>query len=151
MDRRNIYYINILVLLISLISKTVFAQENVGDDSTVRYPADYFAEWSPVTAQDMLDRIPGMDSSGGFGPPGGGGGGFSGGFGGGGPPPGFFGRGGGGGPRGGTGGNSPAANTAVRPGSAVADGMASTLVAAAQPSRGGQAVVLQSPAMRANV
>ena len=97
MDRRNIYYINILVLLISLISKTVFAQENVGDDSTVRYPADYFAEWSPVTAQDMLDRIPGMDSSGGFGPPGGGGGGFSGGFGGGGPPPGFFGRGGGGG------------------------------------------------------
>ena len=97
MDRRHIYYINILVLLISLISKTVFAQENVGDDSTVRYPADYFAEWSPVTAQDMLDRIPGMDSSGGFGPPGGGGGGFSGGFGGGGPPPGFFGRGGGGG------------------------------------------------------
>lgn len=97
MDRRNIYYINILVLLIFLISKTVFAQENVGDDSTVRYPADYFAEWSPVTAQDMLDRIPGMDSSGGFGPPGGGGGGFSGGFGGGGPPPGFFGRGGGGG------------------------------------------------------
>lgn len=96
MDRRNIYYINILVLLIFLISKTVFAQENVGDDSTVRYPADYFAEWSPVTAQDMLDRIPGMDSSGGFGPPGGGGGGFSGGFGGGGPPPGFFGRGGGG-------------------------------------------------------
>ena len=97
MERRNIYYINILVLLISLISKDVFAQENVGDDSTVRYPADYFAEWSPVTAQDMLDRIPGMDSSGGFGPPGGGGGGFSGGFGGGGPPPGFFGRGGGGG------------------------------------------------------
>ncbi|MDG2251971.1 MAG: outer membrane beta-barrel protein [Gammaproteobacteria bacterium] len=105
MDRRNIYYINILVLLISLISKDVFAQENVGDDSTVRYPADYFAEWSPVTAQDMLDRIPGMDSSGGFGPPGGGGGGFSGGFGGGGPPPGFFGRGGGGGGRGFGGGN----------------------------------------------
>ena len=103
MERRNIYYINILVLLISLISKDVFAQENVGDDSTVRYPADYFAEWSPVTAQDMLDRIPGMDSSGGFGPPGGGGGGFSGGFGGGGPPPGFFGRGGGGGGGGGRG------------------------------------------------
>ena len=25
------------------------------------YPASYFAEWSPVTAQDMLDRIPGLD------------------------------------------------------------------------------------------
>jgi outer membrane receptor for ferrienterochelin and colicins len=84
-------------LLVSLIliatSSAVFAQDNVGDDSTVRYPADYFGEWSPVTAQDMLDRIPGLSESGrgGFG----GGGGFSGG---GGPPGGF--RGGGSGGRG---------------------------------------------------
>ena len=40
------------------------AQDNVGEDSTVRYPASYFTEFSPVTAQDMMDRIPGMNSGG---------------------------------------------------------------------------------------
>ena len=76
-------------LFVSLIlfaaSSAVFAQENVGDESTVIYPADYFSEWSPVTAQDMMDRIPGLSNGGG------GRGGFSGGSfrGGGGPPGGF--------------------------------------------------------------
>ncbi len=58
------------------------AQDNVGEESTVVYPASYFEEYSPVSAQDMLDRIPGMESRGG---PGGGGPprGFSGGPGGG--------------------------------------------------------------------
>ena len=32
----------------------------MGDDSTVVYPSNYFSEWTPVTAQDMLDRIPGL-------------------------------------------------------------------------------------------
>jgi len=90
---------SILALLIAAVNQTAFAQDNVGEDSTVRYVATYFSEWAPVTAQDMLDRIPGLDAGGGFGSPGGGGfgggppggGGFSGG-----PPPGFFGRGGGG-------------------------------------------------------
>ena len=68
------------------------AQDNVGEDSTVVYPSDYFVEWAPVTAQDMLDRIPGL--SGGSG----GRSGFSGFRGGGGPPGGF--RGGGSGGRG---------------------------------------------------
>ncbi|MEQ8955606.1 MAG: TonB-dependent receptor plug domain-containing protein, partial [Gammaproteobacteria bacterium] len=54
-------------------------------DSTVVYPADYFDEWIPVTAQDMLSRIPGQGSGGGPG------GGFSGG-GRGGPPGGGFGN-----------------------------------------------------------
>ena len=39
------------------------AQDNVGEDSTVVYPAGYFAEFNPVTAQDMLDRIPGVGSA----------------------------------------------------------------------------------------
>ena len=90
---------SILALSIAAVNQTAFAQDNVGEDSTVRYVATYFSEWAPVTAQDMLDRIPGLDAGGGFGSPGGGGfgggppggGGFSGG-----PPPGFFGRGGGG-------------------------------------------------------
>jgi hypothetical protein len=41
----------------------VSAQDNVGDDSTVVYPASYFAEFNPVTAQDMLDRIPGVGTA----------------------------------------------------------------------------------------
>ena len=45
------------------------AQDTTGDDSTVIYPAGYFGQWGPRTAQDMLDRIPGQastSSSGGF-------------------------------------------------------------------------------------
>lgn len=66
------------------------AQDTQNTDSTVVYPASYFIEFAPLTAQDMLSRIPGMSSGGG---PGGGGGG-RGGFGGG--PPGGLGGGGGG-------------------------------------------------------
>lgn len=43
----------------------VSAQDNVGDDSTIMYPASYFIQYAPVTAQDMLNRIPGMEASGG--------------------------------------------------------------------------------------
>ena len=32
-------------------------------DSTVVYKAEFFAQYSPVTASDMLDRIPGLDLS----------------------------------------------------------------------------------------
>ncbi len=38
------------------------AQDNVGEDSTVVYSANYFEEWAPVTAQDMMERIPGLSS-----------------------------------------------------------------------------------------
>ena len=51
-------FIGVTLLLFSGI---VIAQENIDDESTVVYQASYFAEWSPVTAQDMLDRIPGLD------------------------------------------------------------------------------------------
>ena len=40
-------------LLFSL-SGGVTAQDNVGDDSTVVYRADYFSEFNPITAQDMV-------------------------------------------------------------------------------------------------
>ncbi len=47
------------------------AQDNVGDESTVIYRADYFDEFNPIIAQDMVDRIPGVGgatgSGGGFG------------------------------------------------------------------------------------
>lgn len=94
--RSTLKIITLLVLMAAF--QITWAQEATGGDSTVTYPASYFAEYDPVTAQDMLDRIPGAGS---------GGGGFSGGPGGGrGGPPG--GHGGGGGGRGfgsGSGGN----------------------------------------------
>jgi outer membrane receptor for ferrienterochelin and colicins len=76
------------MFLLSL-GSPISAQDSVGDDSTVRYPAAYFEEWAPVTAQDMMDRIPGLSSGGGSrggfssggGGPGGGGGGGGRGFG----------------------------------------------------------------------
>jgi len=45
------------------------AQDATDGDSTVVYPASYFVQWGPRTAQDMLDRIPGQANTGG---PGGG-------------------------------------------------------------------------------
>ncbi len=60
MDR----YARISALSLLLGFSTVsFSQDNVGEESTVVYPADYFSEFNPVTAQDMLDRIPGVGSA----------------------------------------------------------------------------------------
>lgn len=41
------------------------AQPMESADSTVIYEADYFAQYNPVTASDMLDRIPGVNVGGG--------------------------------------------------------------------------------------
>ena len=64
-----------MATLLSL-SPATYAQDNVGDDSTVDYPASYFDQWAPVTAMDMVNRIPGINVGGGgggagFRPPGG--------------------------------------------------------------------------------
>ncbi|MGB0559661.1 MAG: TonB-dependent receptor plug domain-containing protein [Pseudohongiellaceae bacterium] len=71
-----------LLLLIGGLGPHVSGQDNVGEESTIVYDNDYFAQWSPVTAQDMIDRIPGLteggSSRGGFGGSSGFGGGFSG-------------------------------------------------------------------------
>ena len=61
----------ILTLSFALAPATM-AQDASGDDSTVIYPASYFVQWGPRTAQDMLDRIPGQASTGGPGGPSGG-------------------------------------------------------------------------------
>ena len=39
------------------------AQQTNEDDSTVVYTAEYFEQWAPVTALDMLNRIPGVGSA----------------------------------------------------------------------------------------
>ena len=41
-------------------SQPVNLEDPSNDDSTTVYPADYFAEFSPVSANDMLSRIPGI-------------------------------------------------------------------------------------------
>ena len=53
-----------LSLLVIVVSSTISAQENIGEESTVVYDSDYFDQWSPVTAQDMIDRIPGLTQGG---------------------------------------------------------------------------------------
>lgn len=54
------------MLLASSLSVEALSKDSIADDSTVVYPASYFQEYAPVTAQDMLYRIPGIsDTSGG--------------------------------------------------------------------------------------
>ena len=73
-----------IVVASAVFSPSSLAQDTSGEDSTVRYPASYFTEWAPTTAQDMLSRIPGVNAGGGGGPGPGGPGGPGGGRGGGG-------------------------------------------------------------------
>ncbi|MES3008736.1 MAG: TonB-dependent receptor plug domain-containing protein [Pseudomonadota bacterium] len=71
---QHLHTLSALLLVMSLSGNTS-AQEPTANDSTVVYPAAYFTEYAPITAKDMLDRIPGIGSATGGGGPGGGGGG----------------------------------------------------------------------------
>ena len=46
-----------------LFQAQLHAQQVQDNDSTVIYPATYFTQWAPVTAQDMINRIPGVGSA----------------------------------------------------------------------------------------
>ncbi|MEQ8956061.1 MAG: hypothetical protein RL120_18175, partial [Gammaproteobacteria bacterium] len=48
------------ILFPGLASAQIDATENIGDDSTIVYPADYFSEFFPVSVNDMINRIPGI-------------------------------------------------------------------------------------------
>jgi outer membrane receptor for ferrienterochelin and colicins len=61
-----------ILLVVSSYSASSFSQTTNEEDSSVRYPSSYFAEWAPTTAQDMINRIPGVSSGGGGGGYGGG-------------------------------------------------------------------------------
>ena len=63
---RNLFIATSLSIGLSF-SATLAAQDNSENDSTVMYPAAYFAEWDPVTAMDMVNRIPGVSVGGGGG------------------------------------------------------------------------------------
>ena len=69
---RQLTMVSMLLLSFSAPAITS-AQDAAADGSTVVYTASYFAEWQPITAGDMLARIPGQDTNG----RGSGGGGFS--------------------------------------------------------------------------
>lgn len=47
-------------LLFTLVSTFTYAQEST-DDSTVVFPASYFEAYAPITVNDMLDRVPGIE------------------------------------------------------------------------------------------
>lgn len=70
--------LGVAMLSLSLLTlpQNLLAQSTGGENSTIVYPAEYFSQWAPITAKDMLDRIPGQDNSsprgGGGGIPGGG-------------------------------------------------------------------------------
>lgn len=71
--RSKAFYLHASIALYLSASLTVNAQETNEDDSTVVYSADYFTEYAPISAQDMINRIPGLGEGGA--PPGGFGGG----------------------------------------------------------------------------
>jgi outer membrane receptor for ferrienterochelin and colicins len=51
-------------LLLALCSPAALhAAEATPEDTTLRYPAEFFTQWSPVTVRDMIDRIPGITVS----------------------------------------------------------------------------------------
>ncbi len=60
---------SLLCLLIALNSQLVMAQGGQAseelDDSTVVYEAEFFRQYNPITANDMLERIPGINIGGG--------------------------------------------------------------------------------------
>ena len=48
------------LLCLAILSAHSFAQ-STEDNSTITYPSDYFAEYAPITVNDMLNRIPGIN------------------------------------------------------------------------------------------
>ncbi len=50
-----------LLTLSVLASHSLLAQESMGDDSTIVYQADFFDQYTPVSANDMISRIPGVN------------------------------------------------------------------------------------------
>ena len=40
-------------LVLVILVHSARAQDNVGDESTIRYPAEYFVDFNPMTAQDL--------------------------------------------------------------------------------------------------
>lgn len=59
---RQLIQLSTLILTVATASQSVAQQDAKTslDESTVIYQADYFAQYSPVSVNDMVDRIPGI-------------------------------------------------------------------------------------------
>ncbi len=58
--RIKIHYAVALIALMSAFSSLVSAQDSNEGDTTVTYPASFFAQYGPVSVNDMLNVIPGI-------------------------------------------------------------------------------------------
>lgn len=61
MIKRSIVPVYLASFLAMAAVSSSFAQDGSGEGSNVSYPAAYFAEYEPLTVNDMLDRVPGID------------------------------------------------------------------------------------------
>lgn len=61
MIKRSIVPVYLASFLTMAVVSNSFAQQAVEGSSNVSYPAAYFAEYEPLTVNDMLDRVPGID------------------------------------------------------------------------------------------
>ena len=55
------WLLGLIYLILLPITNLVHAQDSEDDDSTITFPASYFAQFSPTTINDMLDRVPGIE------------------------------------------------------------------------------------------
>ena len=64
-DKRPVGHISgtLMSLLMVAVPQNLLDQDTDEQNSTVVYSAEYFSQWAPITAKDMLDRIPGQDNS----------------------------------------------------------------------------------------
>lgn len=60
-QRRTILATVFFASLILVHSENIQAQPVTDDDSTVTYPAEFFAQYQPFSVNDMLDQIPGIN------------------------------------------------------------------------------------------
>jgi len=76
----SLFFSLFLALGVTVAANYSYAQDTLpstDQDSTITYPATYFAEFDPFSVSDMLDRIPGINVARSGGPGGGGGSGSS--------------------------------------------------------------------------
>ena len=53
----------VLLLGLVIFSAPVLTQEPMTNDSTVTYSAEFFTQYEPFSVNDMLDRIPGINTA----------------------------------------------------------------------------------------
>ena len=55
------WLLGISYVTLASLTNMAHAQESADNDSTITFPASYFAQFNPTTINDMLDRVPGIE------------------------------------------------------------------------------------------